>query len=121
MANSVPKIHSTDKQVLFEPWHLGDAVIAASVLRMRPHAFALACQTRWHALLRGALAESPGIELIPVDLPYVNRAAKIPCDLHAAYSRCHAARVLGIRGDVRDLYAARRIFSRTPIEMCGWF
>ena len=113
--------YSTDKRVLFEPWHLGDAIIAASALRIHSQDLALACQSRWHPLLRVALADGVTVpELIPLDLPYVNRDRKSRADVERLPRNWKAPQVLGIRGDVRDRYAAGRIFPDSSVRMSGW-
>lgn len=111
-----------DRTVLFEPWHLGDALIAASMLRLRPEVFALACQRRWHALLRLVMTDhgAPAV-LLPLDLPYVNRGrvGRLPTGRVAAVARPRA--VLSIRGDLRDRFVARRMFPGSAIHVSGWW
>ncbi len=60
--------------ILFEPWNLGDAFIAAAIRFQDPARLTLACNSRWHPLIRAA-AEADGIStnLIAADLDYVNR------------------------------------------------
>jgi hypothetical protein len=114
--------------VLFEPWSLGDALIAASVLRERPQDLALACDPRWDRLLRLALKDVHPLRLLPVKAPYTgNYAGKslrnkltirptvsYPCPPLAVYQ------VLSIRGDLRDRYLARRMFKDARVRMSGW-
>ncbi len=110
-------VASSIRRVLFEPWGLGDALIAAATLRHLPADTALACHSRWHPLLRAALNDLPSLELIPVDLAYTSRsgqASELPAPLRGVEA------VLSIRGDLRDWWAARRMFPRARIQITGW-
>ncbi len=112
-----------DRLVLFEPWSLGDVIIAASILRELPAAAALACHSQWHPLLRAALPDRPDLEFIPVDLPYTTRNRVNPFDSAGTISpspREDFATVLSIRGDARDYAAARKAFPKAQIRMNGW-
>lgn len=105
------------ERILFEPWGLGDALIAAATLREAPQHMALACHSRWHPLLRDALADISPLRLLAVDLPYTSRQRQ-----PGAMSAClwPVKSVLSIRGDVRDWWAAHRLFPRAAIRMTGW-
>ncbi len=52
--------------LLFEPWNLGDAFIAASIARTAPDRIVLACNSRWHEVL--LLASEGSLNLLPLDL-----------------------------------------------------
>ena len=112
--------------LLFEPWNLGDALIAASVARLAPDSIILACNSRWHEAL--TLASAGSLNLLPLDLPYVWRTGKRHGSLgDAAFlgSRFSAAQlgaleVVSIRGDLRDWFAARRIFAAASCRFTGW-
>lgn len=112
--------------LLFEPWNLGDALIAASVARLDPDRFVLACNDSWHEPLR--LACGAPLRLLPLDLPYVWRSGKRffslgeSGNLAAAFSRDELTRleVVSIRGDLRDFLAARRIFPAARVRFTGW-
>ena len=109
--------------VLFEPWSLGDVVIAASVLRELSAPVALACHPQWHALVRGALPERSELDLIAVKLPYTTRTRSSPFDSagrQETLARTDITQVLSIRGDARDYAAARKAFPRARIRMNGW-
>lgn len=110
------------ERVLFEPWGLGDATIALSVARHSTQPWSLGCASRWHPLLK---AIAPEARLIACDLPYTTRSKKGPFDLGDALPRArHSAEVLSIRGDLRDMWAARRIFSGARVRFSGfggWF
>ena len=112
-----------ERCVFFEPWSLGDVFIAASALRELEPPAALACHSMWHPLLRHALAEMPSLELIAADLPYTTRRRLSPFDAgtnSAVEQYPEFSEVLSIRGDLRDLRAARRMFPRAHIRMNGW-
>jgi len=113
----------TARRVLFEPWSLGDVIIAASVLPHLSHDVALACNSRWHPLVRSAL-ELPldSSRLMPADLPYTTRQRVGRFDTKGiAPHPFDVQEVLSIRGDPRDFMAARRLFPGARIRMAGWF
>lgn len=112
--------------IYFEPWGLGDVLVAAAILRENPADAALACKSRWHPLLRAVL---PGnVPLLPVDLPYTTQSRKNRFQLPepgtgsslGSASVAENCTVLDIRGDFRDWRAARRLFPRAQIRMSGW-
>ncbi len=111
--------------LLFEPWNLGDALIAASVARLAPERFSLACNSSWHEPLR--LASHDSLNLLPLDLPYVWRTNKKFFSLGDAaglgsepYRDNSRPEIISIRGDLRDWLAARRIFPRSVFRFTGW-
>lgn len=112
--------------LLFEPWNLGDAIIAASVARLAPDRFILACNSRWHEVLKLASDESP--TLLPLNLPYVWRTDKKFLSLGDAASTAAALKpdmhriteVISIRGDIRDWIAAHRIYRGAHFNFTGW-
>jgi hypothetical protein len=114
-------------KILFEPWNLGDAIIAASVARTAPDQILLACNSNWHDVLR--LATGDSLQLLPLDLPYVWRKDKRFFSLGDAASlrpsfnvgQHRDMKVISIRGDVRDWIAARRIFNGATFAFSGWF
>jgi len=126
------------RPVFFEPWALGDALIAASVLRTwarrSGRAGVLACASRWHPVITAAMeveasAEPPPLELWAVDLPYAGPYGRGPLDFDSAApvkAPPHAGaaeqelRVLSIRGDPRDYWAARRLLKGHQVEFSGW-
>jgi hypothetical protein len=113
-------------KILFEPWNLGDAIIAASVAKSDPDRFTLACNSKWHEVL--TLASNGSLKLIGLDLPYVWRTDKNFFSLGEAASirtrftteQRHQIEVINIRGDVRDLVAAHRIFKGAAFNFSGW-
>jgi hypothetical protein len=112
--------------LLFEPWNLGDAMIAASIARISPDRFILACNSRWHEIL--TLASGGSLNLLPLDLPYVWRTEKKffslgdAASLGTKFSReqlCNME-IISIRGDLRDWLAAHRIFNGAGFRFTGW-
>jgi hypothetical protein len=105
--------------IYFEPWGLGDVLIAAAILRERPADSALACKSRWHPLLRAILPA--GVDLMAVELPYTTNSRRHTFDLGAidplVTNHCD---VLNIRGDIRDRRAARQLFPAATIRFSGW-
>lgn len=100
-------------KIFFEPWGFGDAVIAAAVAREVPDAV-LACKPQWRPLLAPA-------RFLPVELPYTTRQRRCACDLGAVEPvALESCGVLNIRGDVRDWFAARRLFPRGRRRFNGW-
>ena len=113
-------------KLLFEPWNLGDAIIAASVARLAPDRFILACNSRWHEVLQ--LASNGSLNLLPLDLPYIWRTGKKFFSLGAAASlkskysatQLSTMEVISIRGDLRDWIAAQRLFKGATFSFTGW-
>jgi hypothetical protein len=113
-------------KILFEPWNLGDALIAASVARTASGQILLACNSTWHEVLK--LASGDSLQLLPLDLPYVWRTDKKHLSLGAAASlkarfndnQLRDMEVVSIRGDIRDWFAARRIFHGATFAFTGW-
>lgn len=109
--------------VFFEPWSLGDVIIAAATMRELAEPVTLACHSSWHSLLRSALRDIPNLRLIAVDLPYTTRKRASPFDSNGpatAQPTYDASRLFSIRGDLRDWIAARRLFPKATIKMTGW-
>jgi ADP-heptose:LPS heptosyltransferase len=117
-----PDLSGKRKTVFFEPWSLGDVVIAVSTLRELPYPAALACHPAWHQILRAALPDVHSLDLIPVELPYTTRKRSHALDLNSKGqpNRASPFIVLSIRGDLRDYFAARRLFPHARIKMTGW-
>lgn len=112
--------------ILFEPWNLGDALSAASVARLDPSSFILACNSAWHEVL--LQASDGSLNLLPLDLPYVWRTGKRFFSLgdaarlksHFSASELRQLEVVSIRGDLRDWFAARRLFPGAVFNFSGW-
>ena len=112
--------------LLFEPWNLGDAIIAASVARLAPDRIILACNSLWHEPL--LLASGGSLNLLPLNLPYVWRTGKKFFSLGDATSlkskfssvQLNTMEVISIRGDLRDWLAAHRLFNGATFSFTGW-
>jgi len=107
---------------LFEPWGLGDSIIAAAAMRHRPKQFVLYCSSKWHAILREACGEEAILR--PAELSYTSRLQQSTASAnHEQENRCAPAvisKIFSIRGDPRDWLAIRRIFPGIPVKMTGW-
>lgn len=101
---------------------MGDALIAASILREQPERRAIACSTRWHPILLSLFGDPIIPYLIPVDLQYTQKSKKHPFDglLVKKKLSVKAEKVLSIRGDLRDYFVARQLFPHSQVSMSGW-
>jgi hypothetical protein len=114
-------VTDTRKLILFEPWNMGDALIAAAIALQDPTRLALACNSRWHPLLRAAAEGIPTPELIEVDLDYINRNRKGRWNSRRLTAiSTSAIQVATIRGDIRDYRAAKKLFANATIHSSGW-
>jgi hypothetical protein len=110
-----------EKLILFEPWNMGDALIAAAIALQDPTRLALACNSRWHTLIRAAAEGIATPELITADLQYVNRTRTGRWDFRSLPPiSTSATKVATIRGDIRDYFAARKLFPGASISSSGW-
>lgn len=109
------------KRVFFEPWGLGDTIIAAAIYREQPENCAIACSSRWHSILEATLGDKISRKLISVNLPYTQRTKKNSFEgVLKQKNLMEVEEVLSIRGDLRDYFVARQIFPRSKINMSGW-
>jgi hypothetical protein len=110
------------KIILFEPWNMGDALIATAIALQNPTRLILACNSRWHPFIHAAAEGIAAPELIAVDLNYTNRGRIGRWDRGPLTPiSTSAATVATIRGDVRDYIAARKLFPGASIRSSGWF
>lgn len=108
------------RRIFFEPWGLGDALIAAAPLRVEPTGAALACNPRWHTLLAASSMAQP-LNLLPVEIPYTTRTRSGRFELTGVKPiACDVEEVLSIRGDVRDCWLARKLFPGARLRVNGW-
>jgi hypothetical protein len=106
--------------ILFEPWNMGDAVMALAIALQDPTRLSLACNSKWHELLRCAAHGMDMPKFLSVDLGYISRNKDGYLkfgDLPKIYDN---TTVLSIRGDVRDYYAAKKMFPNSQIRANGW-
>ena len=109
--------------VLFEPWALGDAVIAAAAYRFRPQGKAIVCHSRWIEMLQEAFPKDVPSYFQPIDLPYTTRlnAGKFDFGNQSSEAKhLRVTQVFSIRGDMRDWIAAKKHFPGVKVNMTGW-
>jgi len=109
------------KLILFEPWNMGDALIAAAIALQDPTRLVLACNPRWHPLIRAAAEGLTPPDLLAVDLDYVSRSRTgrwNPGSL--AVLSTSTTPVVTIRGDIRDYNAAKKLFPDANLRSTGW-
>lgn len=110
------------KIALFEPWGLGDSIIAAAAARERPEEFFLYCSSKWHPILREACDGK--VILQPAELSYTSRlpqGAIGPSREKGTQNTPKAiVKIYSIRGDPRDWLAIRRFFPGVRVRMTGW-
>jgi hypothetical protein len=110
------------KLILFEPWNMGDALIAASIALQDPTRLVLACNSRWHPLIVAATKGIDSLELLAANLSYIDRGRTGRWDFGSLPAiSISATNVATIRGDIRDTIAARRLFPGASIHTTGWF
>jgi hypothetical protein len=114
-------VTNTGKLILFEPWNMGDALIAAAIALQDPARLTLACDSRRHSLIRAAIGSSSSLELLASNLDYVNRnrTGRLNFGSLSPISTS-ATNVASIRGDIRDYLAARKLFPGASIHTSGW-
>jgi hypothetical protein len=115
-------VSDAKKMILFEPWNMGDALIAAAIALQDPTRLVLACNSRWHPLIRAAAEGAVAPELLAADLGYVNRGRTGRWDFGSLSAISPSATTVAtIRGDVRDYLAAKKLFPNASIRTSGWF
>jgi hypothetical protein len=115
-------VSDAKKIILFEPWNMGDALIAAAIALQDPTRLALACNPRWHPLIRAVTEGNTAPELIAADLGYVNRARTDRWDFGSLSAISPSSTTVAtIRGDIRDYLAAKKLFPKASIRSSGWF
>ncbi len=107
-------------RLLYEPWGLGDACIAAAVAASLD-GVDLACRTQWHEIIHAALARrGKTLQLISADPDFGIRSLE-STGQNGKVSQQHVySEVLSIRGDPRDYMAMRRDFPGAAITITGW-
>jgi hypothetical protein len=114
-------VTDTKTLILFEPWSMGDALIAAAIALQDPARLVLACNSRWHDLIRAVTEGVAAPELIAADLSYVDRSRKGRWDSGSLpVLSASAKNVATIRGDIRDTLAARKLFPGASVHSTGW-
>lgn len=108
------------KDVFFEPWGMGDAVIALSIAIQQPQRFILACNPKWHDLLRAAALEDELPMLVPMEVKYGTRAPSGETTSLPELPEEPIRAIYSVRGDPRDYRNIRRLFPNVPLHMNGW-
>ncbi len=116
----MPSSVASKRRVFFDPWSLGDAVLAASCAEIMGQT--LCCDERYVELLKeGALRRGAALAVLPVRLSYTSGKKRGAFGLgEQVPSYSDFDEVLTIRGDVRDWAAARRIFPRASVHASGF-
>jgi hypothetical protein len=109
-----------EKVILFEPWGLGDALIAFAIALQGPTRISVACNSKWHEVINASAQGMALPKLIGVNLQYRTRNHDQSHRKDALPRITERGKVLSIRGDVRDYFAARKIFPESTIQMNGW-
>ena len=123
------QIHMRDSRplsvILFEPWGLGDAIIAGAVGVHIPGGCKLACNSKWHELLKAVFCEE-SISFVPMDLSYTSRGGtgfKLPPAASPDRSESKPVTrnlVLSARGDPRDFLIARTTYPGSIFKVKGF-
>ncbi|MCX6118971.1 MAG: hypothetical protein NT027_15660 [Proteobacteria bacterium] len=112
----------TNNPILFyEPWGLGDAIIAATVAihAGKTQKVLLACNSKWHLLLKETFKDEL-VPLISVDSNYTSRNSPTTVDLDLKTLRAlDPSVILSARGDPRDYREIRRIWPGIKVKMNG--
>lgn len=110
---------------LFEPWSLGDSIIAASVSRLvsADTDVSLFINSKFKTIIEELLLDHKNIRVVGIDLQYTRRGngfsfgedlkkmKKFTKKMDAVYS---------IRGDFRDCLAAKVLFPDAQLNVNGW-
>ncbi|MEI6398107.1 MAG: hypothetical protein WCO71_04985, partial [Pseudomonadota bacterium] len=108
-------------RLVYEPWGLGDACIAAAAA-VSVDGVALACRTQWHEIIHAALARrGKALQIVSADPDFGIRRLDSHGQSGTASQGQVYSEVLSIRGDPRDYMAMRRAFPGAAIKMTGWF
>ena len=113
----------TQRIALFEPWSLGDAIVAASVARVINAEVTLFINSRYRQILEKVLKNYTHIHIAEIDLNYtlkgqgrtffteVKKLTPVAETLSDVYS---------IRGDFRDNLAAKKLFPQARMHVQGY-
>jgi hypothetical protein len=107
-------------KLLFEPWGLGDACIAAAVA-IHGRDCAVACRSAWHPLIEAAVKKNgKEVRLIEASVAYGVRFIEKNEANQVSVLKAKFLEVLSIRGDFRDYIWMVRQYHDARIRMCGW-
>lgn len=108
------------RKVLFEPWHLGDVIIAAATFRAMPENLAIACAQKYYSVLKNIVPTIMPSQMILISADHTDGKGnkfKFSAPIQIFNDDVE---VLSIRGDVRDLILAKRTFPAAKIRFYGW-
>jgi hypothetical protein len=106
--------------VLFEPWSLGDALIAFDAFRRCPDTTVLLCDRRWKPIL-AELDPLAANRIFTCQLGYTYAAKTFAITIDMPQElRERVSKVYSIRGDPRDYVAMRLLFRKSRTRMSGW-
>ena len=106
--------------LFFEPWGLGDAIIAARVASSVTD-IGLCIKPQWHPIVN---AIYPSLYLLPVLLEYTFKHNDFKSAFKQSFplsSSDYSGKVISIRGDIRDKMAMRRMFPKAKICVSGYY
>lgn len=107
-------------KLLYEPWGLGDACIAASVA-IHSSDTSLACRSAWHPVIAAATKRRGiSLPLVEVTTKYGVRFLEQNAKTGSHSPMLSYTEVYSVRGDFRDYLQARKIFPGAKIKMKGW-
>lgn len=107
-------------KVVYEPWGLGDACIAASVA-VESDDTILACRTSWHDVITTSIRRTgKDLKLLSADLDYGVRQPSDANGIKSKQTTDEPCSVFSVRGDPRDYYNIYRSFKGAKIKMTGW-
>lgn len=108
---------------VFEPWSLGDAVVAASVSRMITSEATLFVGTRFQSLIEQLLKSYPHLRVVGLDLEYTakGQGRQFRKTIQALKPLAESfSDVYSIRGDMRDVLAIKKLFPGAKTHIHGY-
>ena len=114
---------ASNKIAFFEPWSLGDAVIATNIAREIDGNVVVFANSKYRLLLTTLLGTNSRVQIKDIDLGYTSRGqgAYFLRDLIQAREINEPFdEVLSIRGDFRDVLVVAKIFRTLHIRCVGW-
>ena len=112
---------SKNNIILFEPWHLGDAIIAAKFanhLSNKKYQVELACNSKYHKLIS---AIYPSVNLFEVNLNYTTKNERWPVLSNLSEIDSKNTIVYSQRGDLRDYLVAKKMLPEAKLQFSGWY
>ena len=111
-------------RILFEPWALGDTIIATANIPLLSGKVGLACHARFHSVIRALHENNQDMILLPVSATHTvkktERKSHHSEKLHHSDLAGFTGEVFSIRGDIRDAILAKRLMPKCKLVMSGW-